>query len=222
VPTARASRRGALEITAADTIADGLRLRPDLAGKHSPAQQRTLAAALELFADHGVSGTSLQMIADLVGVTKAAIYHQFKTKDAIVIAVAELGLAPLEAALQEAEAVVAAEADPDLGRALLWGRVVDVAVARRRWVNALQGDPVMIRLLGEHEPFVDLMNRVYGMLLGEGPDAGSLVRTAILSAAVGAALVHPLVAHLDDETLRAELMAVTDRLFGMHTSPIER
>src|SRR5689334_14173118 len=45
------------------------------------AQQRIVDAAVPLFAEHGVGGTSLQMIADAVGVTKAAVYHQFKTKD---------------------------------------------------------------------------------------------------------------------------------------------
>ena len=57
------------------------------------AQTRILDAALDLFADHGVSGTSLQMIADAIGVTKAAVYHQFKTKEEIVIAVTEMELA---------------------------------------------------------------------------------------------------------------------------------
>ena len=51
------------------------------------AQRRTIDVALELFADHGVGGTSLQMIADALGVTKAAVYHQFRTKDEIVLAV---------------------------------------------------------------------------------------------------------------------------------------
>ena len=34
------------------------------AGTHSAAQTRIINAALELFARHGVNGTSLQMIAD--------------------------------------------------------------------------------------------------------------------------------------------------------------
>ena len=34
---------------------------------------RIIAAAVDLFAEHGVGGTSLQMIADYVGVTKAAV-----------------------------------------------------------------------------------------------------------------------------------------------------
>ncbi len=39
----------------------------------SAAQARIIAAASTLFARHGVGGTSLQMIADEIGVTKAAV-----------------------------------------------------------------------------------------------------------------------------------------------------
>ena len=38
--------------------------------EYSAPRTRVLDAALDLFADHGVSGTSLQMIADAVGITK--------------------------------------------------------------------------------------------------------------------------------------------------------
>ena len=58
-----------------------------------------LDAALALFAEHGVSGTSLQMIADAVGITKAAVYHQFRTKEQIVLAVTERELGRLGPAL---------------------------------------------------------------------------------------------------------------------------
>ena len=55
----------------------------------SAAQTRVITAALDLFSRHGVGGTSLQMIADEIGVTKAAVYHQYNTKDEIVLAAAE-------------------------------------------------------------------------------------------------------------------------------------
>ncbi len=51
------------------------------------ARERVLDAALNLFAERGVNGTSLQMIADHLGVSKAAIYYQFHTKDDIVLSV---------------------------------------------------------------------------------------------------------------------------------------
>ncbi len=68
--------------------------------QRSAAQHRVLDAALTLIADHGVGGTSLQMIADAVGVTKAAVYHQFKTKEEIVIALTERELGRLDDALE--------------------------------------------------------------------------------------------------------------------------
>jgi AcrR family transcriptional regulator len=176
----------------------------------SAAQTRVLTAALELFAEHGVSGTSLQMIADRIGVTKAAVYHQFRTKEEIVLAVAEREMAPLEEALELAER----ERSRAKARDTLLTEVIDTAVARRRWVRALQNDPVMVRLLARHRPLAELMERVYALLLG---DAGprSRVRIALMGATIGASVVHPLVADLDDDTLRRELLDAARRLFDV-------
>src|SRR5262245_4998852 len=68
------------------------------------AQTRIIEAALALFAEHGISGTSLQMIADAIGVTKAAVYHQYNAKEEIILAVARMVLARLDAAVTLAEA----------------------------------------------------------------------------------------------------------------------
>ncbi len=148
------------------------------------------------------------MIADKVGVTKAAIYYQFKTKDEIVLAVAEQEMARLEEALEAAEA----QRVRSRARETLLVEVIDMAVQRRRWVWALQNDPVMVRLLASHEPLTQLMERVYALLLdGSGPRAR--VRIAMLGATIGATVVHPLVADLDDKTLRRELLLAARRLF---------
>ena len=151
------------------------------------------------------------MIAEAVGVTKAAIYHQFKSKDSLVVAVVEVVLARLEEALDEAEA----QSSRVQAREVLLAKVIELAVERRRWVHALQGDPVMTRVIAAHEPFLDLINRVYALLLDQGGDPASQVRGAIAASAIGGAIVHPLVADLDDDTLRAELMSITRRLFEL-------
>ena len=101
------------------------------------AQVRVITAALDLFAQHGVNGTSLQMIADAIGVTKAAVYHQFKTKDEIVLAAVEVDLVKVEAALDAAET----EKDVRHPRELVLTQVIDLAMARRRIVTAVQHDP---------------------------------------------------------------------------------
>jgi len=177
----------------------------------SAAQTRILAAALDLFAAHGVSGTSLQMIADAVGVTKAAVYRQFKTKDEIVIAVTEMQLARLEDALE------AAEAEPNRTRAreLLLNRVVDMAVEQRRMVSVLQFDPVIIQFLAGHKTFQRFIDRLLRAFFGDNTGTDSLVQTAMLSGAISGAVIHPLVANLDDETLRSHLLLVIRRLINL-------
>jgi AcrR family transcriptional regulator len=177
----------------------------------SEAQLRTLAAALELFAEHGVSATSYQMIADAVGVTKGAIYHQFKTKDELVIAVAELELARLDDALEAAESL---ECRND-AREFLLNRVIDHAVDHRRAANTLQFDPVLVRLLSDHKPFQEFIERLYGMLVGDEPGPGTKVRLAALTCVVGGTVAHPVVAGLDDNALRRELLDTARKIVGL-------
>ncbi len=172
---------------------------------YSPAQMRIVTAALDLFGRHGVSGTSLQMIADAVGVTKAAVYHQFNAKEAIVVASVEVELAGLEGALDRAEA---GERGPRAVEGLL-AQVIDLAVERRRMVNALMHDPVIVRLLAEYEPFQQFTERLFRVLLGDEVDARSRVRAAMIASAIGGAVTHPLVMGLDHCTLRRELLELT-------------
>ena len=153
------------------------------------------------------------MIADTIGVTKAAVYHQFKTKNDIVLTVAEAEMARLEAALYVAEA----EEHSLQAREVLLAQVIDLAVERRRMVSTLQTDPVMVRLLAEHEPFRQLMDRLFSVLIGKDADAGARVPAAMLSAAIGGAVVHPLVMDLDDQTLRFHLLHLARRLFQLPT-----
>lgn len=173
----------------------------------SPAQTRILDAALQLIGEHGVGGTSLQMIADAIGVTKAAVYHQFKTKEQIVIALTERELGGLEEALEAAEA----HDHRTRAREVLLDRVIDVAVERRGAASTLQFDPVIVRLLGEHEPFQQFIQRLYGVLLDD-PAEDARVSAAMLSGAIAVGVVSPLVADIDDDVLRSQLGRITRRL----------
>jgi AcrR family transcriptional regulator len=151
------------------------------------------------------------MIADAIGVTKAAVYHQFRTKEEIVVAVAEAELAKVAAAIEAAES----EPTPGRAREVLVDRIVDLAVERRRMESALLGDPVLVRFFAHHEPFRRLMDRLYRLLVGDdaGPDAR--VSAAMLNAAIAGAVMHPLVADLDDEALRAQLLRLARRFLDL-------
>jgi glycine/D-amino acid oxidase-like deaminating enzyme len=54
-------------------------------------------------------------------------------------------------------------------------------------------------------------------LLGQDPSDALRRQTALASEAIGAAVVHPLVAHLDDDTLRTELLQAARRLLDVPT-----
>ncbi len=49
-------------------------------------RERILDAALDLFIEQGFDGTSLREIAEQLGVTKAALYYHFESKDDILMA----------------------------------------------------------------------------------------------------------------------------------------
>ena len=184
--------------------------------KHGPvapsaAQSRIIAAALDLFARHGVGGTSLQMVADQIGVTKAAVYHQYKTKDEIVLAAAEAELAGLQAVVDAAER----ERSEKRARDALVGGIVDLAVRRRRTVGTILSDPVIAGFFADHDAFRDVMYRVRRLLIGDDPRAEAGVRTAMLLAAISGAVIHPFVVDLDDGTLHDELLRLARRFLGL-------
>jgi AcrR family transcriptional regulator len=178
--------------------------------EHSAPRIRVLDAALELFAKFGVSGTSLQMIAASVGVTKAAVYHQFHTKEHIVIAVTERELGRLIPALDRAER----QDDVPQARDDLLVEVIAMAVHDRRLVRTLQFDPVIVRLLAEHRPFQRFIERLYRVLLGDAGD-DMRVEAAMLAGAISSAVMHPLIADVDDDTLQTKLTEVSRRLLRL-------
>jgi AcrR family transcriptional regulator len=148
------------------------------------------------------------MIADALGVTKAAVYHQYPAKDDIVLAAIEVELAKVEEALEGSAALASA---PEARERVL-RQVIELAVERRSMVSAVQHDPVIVRMLATHEPFRQLMDRLTQALTGGRSDVDTRVRVAMVSAAIGGVVSQPLIADLDDDTLAAELLRLAREL----------
>ena len=187
----------------ADVLREPEPSRPGL----TPPQARIVAASLELFAARGVGGTSLQMIADAIGVTKAALFYQFRTKDEIVLAAAEDELSRLEAVLDDAEA----GSSPARQRRRLLKGIVDLSVDRRRTVNVILSDPVVLGVFAEHDRYRRVLDRFTDLLMGPGTGRHRHLQSAMFMAALSGAVMHPMLNDLDDETLRSELLRLAQR-----------
>jgi AcrR family transcriptional regulator len=192
-------------------VADAPLGERDALGGATAAQARVITAALDLFGRHGVGGTSLQMIADEIGVTKAAVYHQYRTKDEIVLAAAETELAML------AGVVARAEAEPSARRArnAAVSGIVDLAIDRRRTTGTILGDPVIVEFFADHAGFRDVMHRLRQLLMGRDTGPEATLHMVMLLAAISGAVSNPLVVDLDDATLRTELLRLARRFLGL-------
>jgi AcrR family transcriptional regulator len=180
------------------------------------ARERVLEAALELFGEHGVSGTSLQMIADRIGVTKAAVYHQFHTKDEIVLAVLTPALESLQHSVAEAERL----ASPAERREAMLSALVDLAVNNRRLAAIMRADPAAAELARNH-PALEKGARIRDLLVG--PDPG--VRADVAGAMVGGAVMMigaaPELDRYDDGELAEHLLELARELLAKH-APVGR
>jgi len=166
-------------------------------------------AALKLFAQNGVGGTSLRMIASELGVTVAAVYHQYNTKDEIIYAAVESELRRLEAVVD------AAEAEPTAGaarEALVTGMVELALGGTGRSVSAVLSDPIVTGWFHRNRRYRDLIPRMRRLLMGEETSREQRIRTATLIAVINGAALHPFVADLDEDILRRELLQIAHLL----------
>lgn len=171
------------------------------------ARERTLEAAMELFSTHGVSGTSLQMIADQLGVTKAAVYYQFHSKDDIALAVVKPVFDDIEHLLRIAETLPTAEAR----RSVAMSGMVELIIRHRRVSGVFYGDPTVHRLLEDNDEFRAIRDRLADLLLGPNPGVALRVAISMLSAGIHGCVTDPTIADLDDAALLAILLDLTKK-----------
>jgi AcrR family transcriptional regulator len=149
---------------AADSLDEGGGADHGSAAAHEAAstRDRILDAALDLFTEKGFDGTSLREIAERLGVTKAALYYHFASKDDILMALHmrlhELGK---DALSQMTEEPVSLE---------LWGelldRVVGQMLAQRKIFLMHERNQAALEKLhrdgqdADHDDFQDKFRRV--------------------------------------------------------------
>ena len=181
------------------------------AEKARQTRQQLLDVAIRLFAERGFDATSLQMIADEMGVTKAAVYYHFRAKTDILLALVE----PVHEQLNQLlDAVEAKRSRRDRIETLASG-IADLGIAQRALVGIAANDPALrVRLKHEAARFDALNERTVHAVYGPHPTNDERA-AAYLGSGLPDAVVH--LGDLDDDTLRATLRRSYIRLLTVRS-----
>ena len=127
-------------------------------------RQQILETAQRLFAELGYDATSLQMIADEMGLTKAAVYYHFRAKNEILHAIMLPGIERLKALLDDAAAIRGRRARLEF----LVSGYVDFLVQNRHYAVMAATDPAARRDKLDDES-ATLRQRGLTLLFGDNP-----------------------------------------------------
>ncbi|GAB3283680.1 TetR/AcrR family transcriptional regulator [Kineosporia babensis] len=177
-------------------------------GRRGETRERILATALDLFVEHGVHGTSLQQIADRLGVAKATVYHQFATKDALIQALVQPVADTLGELLTRAEAAAGREAQVEV---VIEG-LVEMVLARRQIAAVMHGDPAVEAAIRATPELAVRSAKVKDLLLGPDPSPSRRVALSVFNAGLMLSGTDPELAELPEEILRQELLGTARRL----------
>jgi AcrR family transcriptional regulator len=174
------------------------------------ARARVLEAALTLFGEHGVSGTTLQMIADSIGVGKASVYYQFRSKEEIVAAAAQ----PMFDDMARVVAIAEAIPDADTRREITISGFIEFSVRNRRLAVVLAGDPVLESMIQSREDLKDIVDRFTNLLLGGGHGPAGRVVISMVTNGVYSAVKDKTLEDVSDEFLHKTLLEAAQQLMG--------
>lgn len=175
-------------------------------------RDRVLDAAINLFAEHGVHGTSLQMIADRLGVAKGAVYYQFQSKDEIALAVVQ----PIYDDITHLTRIAELLPSPTARRDTALSGLVELSIRHRRISSLISLDPTILRLVGLHDEFSTVFGRFNELLLGPDPDLATRVATSAATGGIYYTATNPDLADVSDDELRPLLLASIRRCIEQH------
>ncbi|GLY06614.1 TetR/AcrR family transcriptional regulator [Actinoplanes sp. NBRC 101535] len=183
---------------------------PRTTAKALESRQRFIDVALGLFIRHSFAGTSLQMIADELGVTKSAVHHHFRTRDDLLQAVIDPLIGQLRNAVEAAEALRGRHARAER---LLIG-FVDIVVNHKALMSLLSGDPGVIEMLRAHPELSALSRRQMTLFAAVEAGPAGEVKASVVTRGLAGAAANPLFG-LDDQALHTHLCTVGRLTLGL-------
>jgi AcrR family transcriptional regulator len=169
-------------------------------------RQQILDTAQRLFAEQGYDATSIQMIADELGLTKAAVYYHFHAKIDMLHATMTPGVLRIAGLLDEAASMRGRRARIEH----VVAGVVDFLVEHRHYAVMASSDPAAKRnKLDKEDGTADLRQRGLALCFGEHPTAAERV-SYIAAFSIAESL--PELVDLSDGELREALQTTMLRI----------
>ena len=160
-------------------------------------RQQILQTAQRLFVERGYDATSLQLIADEMGLTKAAVYYHFRVKSELLHATMKPGIERINAVADEAAALRGRRARIEH----VVSGVADFLVENRHYAVMAATDPAAKRHDMDKESS-DLRERILTLFYGDNPTATQRLAYA---AVAGIPDSLPELVELSDDELREAL-----------------
>jgi AcrR family transcriptional regulator len=161
---------------------------------------RILDTALELFSEQGFDGTTLKQIADRLGVTKAALYYHFRSKEDLLLALVTPAIDGLEELLHAHEGLP----DTPAQRRRFMEDYLDYLLRHRRLMAYMISDLAIIAHPVIAAGSADRRLRMQAMLAGDGHDFHDQVRVTMAFQGMGVVIAqYP---DADAAELRAPLL----------------
>ena len=197
-------------------MADGAAAAPAAGGtvEAGSTRARIQRIALELFTEQGYDKTSLREIAERLGVTKAALYYHFKSKEDIFRAI-------LDDYRNEMDAFIAwGEAQPrtEAARRELIDRYVDTVVRHTALHSCLERNQAAVNQFNggkSQQGFRDRMTRMVALLAEPGAPLPDRVRASIAFLAVHVGWLFFQQEKADPDELRTVVYEVACELAGV-------
>jgi len=182
------------------------------AAEHGPdrgdTRSRLRELALQLFAEQGYEKTSLREIAEQLGVTKAALYYYFKSKEDIVRSLVEDYMAEID------DLIAWGKGEPrtPATRAAIVNRYLDIVANGTAVFRLLHQNQAAVSSLaaakGRGELFRERMDALVDLLTEPGASVGDQVRAASCLTTISFCCMHYQDRVADPAELRAAVLEV--------------
>jgi AcrR family transcriptional regulator len=175
-------------------------------GRATDTRDKIQKVALDLFVSRGFAETTMQDIADRLGLTKTALYYHFPTKAALVRSVVQPAVNDVEALLTQAQQAT-------MTRRELLERFFDLNYTHRQVFLALTRDPSGL-VHADPDNWVPRLAQRFQDLLA-GPDATTEQRIRAMMAATGVSRAATLLPDVPHDELRSTTVDVAAQALGL-------